>query len=318
MPLLKQLNAQIEQNNEKLRKHKELALANYRAATQFSEFVRKHKLGPHVDTYSVYVPEAIRDTYRKLLQDLDATEENLNRLYYGAKWTTHAILWHHPNIDGVYLSIRGAQQDWTPIENVHEEPLITWKDVQKAFNRMGINQITCNLNFSSHISRGGQYNPYTQILEVDAGEGIPIDPKELQIRLNHIRRVLYHELQHVGQDYLGKLLKLKFWAGVPAKAPGQANDWGAERHKPHGLRNVEFYPNLVGQIHLFRDTVVSQDMTQEQALKYRDSVLKTTSFEGLKPDPLKWRKAVAEYIKATDAFMTLHFSAKKVAARYLK
>jgi hypothetical protein len=148
--------------------------------------------------------------------------------------------------------------------------------------------------------------------------------------LDEVTRVARHECQHVGQDLLRVLHGMSDDAGLPSRnirTPGfnssgislEVDENGKKFMRTHPLRDTEFYTRLADEIHRFKRwspnippekmkeaikvwTAVGQDPDHPKAMKDdegKNLSAATSFFLTLKAyEPLKWKKAVSEFVKA--------------------
>lgn len=157
----------------------------------------------------------------------------------------------------------------------------------------------------------------------------------LEKMLESIERTVYHELQHLVQEYLQRIKGLKEWGGLPpnkTRDTKQFDHLGNILNQPqktveHTLRDVEFYTNLTETIKdfyvvLFKyptnlrkllfNVWVGKNSLSELEKADKDIFLETKTyidnavhfFDSLKNNQFeKYKKAVAELYKAVDQYL---------------
>ena len=155
--------------------------------------------------------------------------------------------------------------------------------------------IKCSLDFKGHLTRGGLWDPTKRELQVDSPLKLSSTVTALQTNLVKIRSTIEHEMRHVGQDILRDVLNLLEKAGLPSKSLRTLDP-----RKEHALLDSEFYTRLGDEVSLFIDHLQGlPDPQKVWSQMAHDWVDKKETFTKLKAkEPLKWKKAVAEFYKA--------------------
>lgn len=178
-------------------------------------------------------------------------------------------------------------------------------------------EITASLDFKGHLTRGGVWMPGKRMLEVDIRADHIWTVKEFRGALARVHDILWHELQHVGQDVLRELQLMSEDAGLPAKKirdPNyeisgypQGRPRGQGRRK-HEMREVEFHTDLSEAIRGFLrslNNIPKKEWRErlEQFVAIKDNGHRTDSwFKTWKREsPEKWKKAVAEFVKEVES-----------------
>lgn len=226
-----------------------------------------------------------------------------------------------------YTTSRKAYKSNT--SRVFPVDLTGWKYAQKASAESIRNLsstpwskgVTCTLHFVKHKKSNGTWLSSRRELDVDAGQTNPSSLEALEIQISEIRRTLYHETRHMGQDLLTALLGLKENAGLPSKSirypepePKTRSTFDPRtrsfvtekvppKEKEHALRDIEFQTRLGDEITRFSRYWKTQ---KDSGISLRQAVATWISekefFTMLKKhEPLKWKKAVSEFFKAVSS-----------------
>jgi hypothetical protein len=195
--------------------------------------------------------------------------------------------------------------------------LTGWKYVQPGGPQRDLkpwawDTITVILDFKGHTERGGVWMAHTRELQVDAKYAGALTTSLFQMGVEWIKEALRHELQHLGQDLKDFLDGLpRDTTGLPSRRirspgvnPAGHPTSGGER-LPHALRDVEFYTRLADEVDGFLLTIRNwpknkwRDRVRAWVGDPVDPLLTSHFFKALRENqPAKWRKAVAEFIKA--------------------
>ena len=224
---------------------------------------------------------------------------------------------------GEYITLDVGRKRLAQAEaKIHDLDDLTNED---ALKRMHWDEITVSIDFQGHLHRGGQWTSLGRLLEVDVkprGDS----PEIFQDRLTLMHHVVWHELMHVGQDLLRALQGMQEDAGLPSKNLRDP-EWFPEgyrkgptqrgKRREHELRDVEFYTDLTDTVQEFirglsrtpksgwRDKLEMFVALKERGLR-TNPFFKTWKHEA----PAKWRKAVAEFIKAVEERVDIPGSTK--------
>jgi len=193
-----------------------------------------------------------------------------------------------------------------------------YTDVPDFLKQKGIHEISVELLFKGHVTRGGQWSPRRRRLQIDANLK-QASRAGFQHTLARAMNTLRHELQHVGQSYLQWLKGLSEPAGLPSRRVrekgvnpyGQPTQPPKRRRKPaklpHELLDVEFHTDLGDSIERYEQLVSKLSVRDLQLLK---TFRRFVGIEGPGDDRNfktwkarnkgKWQKAVTEFIKALD------------------
>ena len=308
-----EINKNITARNVKTQAMMDAAVENFEAAKKYYASYKKGVDDP------------------ALLKALEDSEWTLNTKFFrGAYWQSWKVKNLSTPPDAAYLPERQADDTtvWVPVSQIKLEPLLDASDYLGVIKAKGMGSITCIMDFVGHSKRGGMWNPHARELQVDAKPVQISQVHHLDIMLDHIRSVLRHEMQHVGQTYLAVLFSLKENAGLPSKnirypskAPASAQQ---STQKEHALRDVEFMTRLGDEVANYLSSIRREKATPQKAKEMLGAALRTRPFflALKKYEPLKWKKAVSEFVKAAEQQAALYFaeaaSSVRVAALYLK
>ena len=264
---------------------------------------------------------------------------------HGVSWTIGDSIDYWKEMRKVCLQhTTKAQIQLRGVRNRFPVDVTGWKYVQdtetltqEALGMVGWGVVTGTLDFTGRASYGGQWDRVKKQLDVVPWGVKPRDPEDLMLAINNIRSSLRHELQHMGQDMLKEVKQIHDLAGLPGKklrTPGfdssgiSTND---TKRQDHALRDVEFYPRLTDEINTFVQNTLQQHkagdppltpsvwMPIAQAWVLGQVPKQGGFFAKLKgSEPLKWKKATAEFIKAVaERLHPAKQSAKKVASLWM-
>lgn len=216
-----------------------------------------------------------------------------------------------PNYDVKLPS--GRQVSKEGAKNIQKEMLeLTPATLKQWAKDNGWEHIVAVLDFKGHSQRGGQWNPYDKELQADVRNQDPRTVKEFRHGVSEIRRVVRHEVQHLGQNLLAEIKALpEEVAGLPSDELRNLKYKPSSRAVKHELRDIEFYTDLEDAIGEFRenlrnvskkewkdffryytgqmDTLETIDFTN----KFRIRVWRNKYFLTWKKEaPQKWKKAV--------------------------
>jgi len=225
-------------------------------------------------------------------------------------WTTQKVLQNLPKepkeayaYDFTYL------YRYRPVAEVAKqmEERLTKGDVATILDARNFTEVTFELWFKDHTTRGGVWKLQDRLLQVDVSNPQARSVATFQQGLFKIQRTLRHELQHVGQDALRIVLGLKEDAGLPPASvredrvsPGKSRGWGKEP-KEHPLRVQEFQTDLYDEIDRFERYVrkVPKPEWREYLRDYVGVNVGPRTGRHFKvwrqKNPAKWRKAVKEF-----------------------
>jgi hypothetical protein len=186
-------------------------------------------------------------------------------------------------------------------------------EVEKALATEGWDEILVQLDFKGHKKTLGTWRPFDRTLTVDIRGQRPDRVRHFKESLTDILRTTRHELQHLGQDVLTRVLGLKQEAGTPSqdiRVPSPPGKKPSER-KEHALREEEFYTRLSDEIDRFVAHIVKQPK-ETWNRQFRSWVGQGGTDGGFRFDheffkrlkvhePLKWQKAVKEFLKGINA-----------------
>lgn len=201
--------------------------------------------------------------------------------------------------------------------------LTGWKYVQdvgpamKTLSENGWGTIYVILDFKGHIARSGLWDKNKRELQIDAALNTARTVDNFNRGLAFIAETARHEVQHIGQDLLRVISGLREEAGLPSKSirdPSiSPNGIHTKTNRPvdHALIDVEFYTDLSGEVDEFMRQVRHIPIESR-----RNAVRVFVGFIGesapvplqtstafavwKKGSPVKWKKAVAEFIKAIE------------------
>ena len=225
------------------------------------------------------------ELFRRSHADVDVYAE-LNRIRdMCLKYTAQPKSYKNPMVRRFPVNLSG----WGYTKNIAPE------DLAQRLTSKGWTTIKGILDFKGHVTRGGQWDYTKRELQVDKPFLLPKTGAVFQTYLVKLKSTLEHELRHVGQDILRDVLGLHEDAGLPSKnirTPGP--------RKEHALLDQEFYTRLGDELSMFLDHLRNQSEPQQVwSQMAHDWVNKKETFTKLKAkEPLKWKKAVAEFYKA--------------------
>jgi hypothetical protein len=128
-------------------------------------------------------------------------------------------------------------------------------------------------------------------------------PESLARTRRDFEGIIEHELAHGSQSFIEKGRDLKGPAGVPSRGRDKEpfNYWREDQDLEHAERAVEFYPNLISELHDFRNSMTQNQVPQaEWPARARAWVESRPRFKTVKNfDENRWRKMVTEFMRAT-------------------
>jgi len=220
-----------------------------------------------------------------------------------------------PDLDHNYISLQEGKLNLVELEKKRSEyESISAEEILKAGSWGAWDTITATLDFKGHLQRGGQWSPGRRLLEVDVSAQGITTVANFKRTLAEMHDVLWHELQHVGQDLLRALHLMDEDAGLPSKSirdpdvdpSGYPTGPLSRGRIQHELRDVEFQTDLGEAI---RDFIRS--LNRVPKLRWREHLEQTVGIKGYSPHnryfrtwkrkaPGKWKKAVAEFVKEVE------------------
>jgi len=191
------------------------------------------------------------------------------------------------------------------------EERLTTGDVGTILAANKFTELTCEVWFKKHTTRGGVWKSSDMTLQIDVWHPRPRTVPQFEKGLFEIRRILRHELQHVGQDALRIILGLQEDAGLPPKEirePGYKPSGRKEKSRStqrikHPRRDVEFQTDLSDAVDRFERALRKRRKTEwrqylRQFVGIEDTRRWTNDFfrTWKQTNPDKWRKAVKEFV----------------------
>lgn len=213
---------------------------------------------------------------------------------------------------------------------------------------------TIKMQEHPHAKLGGSWSEARYTMTLQTGF-TPHDLSTFRSKAAEFRKLIEHEAGHLGQTYLKMLLSVHTEVGTPSRSlaePGyspEGNPLGPSGYavpgemQEHGLREVEFYTRLRDEITDFKTLarripksgwpralrVWVGDHLKDRIRFRPDQGMPVTVrtsgfFETLKQhNKPKWRKAVAEFVKAVDLptptrIASTWLMARRVASAWLR
>jgi len=293
-PIIKRVNEKIDEKNRVVVQQLEVAKETYALATKAWGLAKGNPDWPD--------DKRVTEILVKL--DTDWFKDPYSTPYWN-RWRVQNAIANEERPD---RPMGQVNRKAVPITELKIEPPLGPTDFQRALEHEGWAEIQVELDFKGHKESVGMWLGADRLLSVDIRGNMPASVKEFQGILANILQTTRHELQHVGQDVLTRVLGLKQEAGTPSqdiRVPSTPGKKPSER-KEHALREEEFYTRLSDEIDRFI-TFIQQRPKEGWTEDFRrwvnkEGVFGREFFNMLKKhEPLKWQKAVKEFLKGVNA-----------------
>ena len=313
-PIIAKINDQIDQDNGVLRVAVQRAERELKLAQDYYKAEKARAENPTEQTMRAELAsvEALEDfTYS---HESFWTATRIQRMVKDGKPAPSEAMAFVPVQDG-----RG----WVPVDKIQFQDPLGPGDLTRALHHSRWTEITCILDFKGHVSRGGVWMPHKRTLEVSVVNAKPLHRDALLQQYEEIRRIVRHEMQHLGQDLLGAIQQLGEEAGLPSKhlRDPAYTAWGGlkedirHQRREHPLRDVEFYTRVADEVTRFLRILRTRKRSTwlDEAKKW---LREQPFFKALRmKERGKWQKAVAEFIKGVENEVgSLGTDAMKLAA----
>lgn len=289
-PIVKRVNERIVARNATIRNHVEVAHKTYALAVKAFDLAQGNEdweKDPKI---------------RAIMQKLNRNDwlEDGRQIGWDSYFTRSAI---HQNKRPAEPMVFDRSSGRVPAKEIEKqiEPLLGPDDIVRALAHENWDEIVVSVNFIGHKTSVGTWRAIDRSLVVDIRGEVPSSVDQFRDTLKDILRTTRHELQHLGQDLLTRIQGLKQEAGSPSydirvKAPE-----GAPR-KEHALREEEFYTRLADEIEEFAESVARKPAADVRGSLDFWVTKGSEFFRKLRVhEPLKWQKAVKEFMKGLEA-----------------